>query len=275
MKRLLAALLAALMLLSLAACKKDEAPETPEEPEITEPQEPDTETPEPEEEVPDEPTEPDEPETTDPEPTAPAEGAAVVEDQVTEGQVEEAISYRVTVPKISTGDAAADEILSAYYASAAGKVEDLCWGELYEEALESQGMYHVEAGYTVMRNDGEILSIRRDVTITNLKTDQVEDTMYAETFSLPGGGLMTAQDFFTVDPTDRLVEQVQRIISENPYHSETYDPQWSELCRSAFNKDQFYVTDEAYVVFYHSGDLGPAGQIVFEIPWDSLRDITK
>lgn len=276
MKRLFAALLAAVLLLTLAACKRDEAPETPEEPEITEPQEPEETLPS-EEDVPDEPAEPDETaEPDDDTPSEPApEGAAVVEDQVTEGQVEEAISYKITVPKISTGDAAADEILSAYYASAAGKVEDLCWGELYEEALESQGMYHVEAGYTVMRNDGEILSIRRDVTITNLKTDQVEDTMYAETFSLPGGGLMTAQDFFTVDPTDRLVEQVQRIISENPYHSETYDPQWSELCRSAFNKDQFYVTEDYYAVFYRSGDLGPAGQIVFEIPWDSLRDITK
>ena len=277
MKRLLAALLAALLICSLTACKKDQTPVDPEEPEITEPVTPE-ETEEPE--VPETPDETAEPDASAPEdgdtPSEPAaEGAAAVEDQVTEGQVEEAISYQITVPKVSTGDAAADEILTAYYASAAGKVEDLCWGELYEESLSTQAMYHVEASYTVMRNDGGVLSIRRDVLITNLKTDQVEDTLYAETFALPGGGLLTAQDFFTVDPTDRLVEQVRRIISENPYHDQVYDPQWSELCRSAFNKDQFYVTDEAYVVFYRSGDLGQAGQIVFEIPWDALRDIVR
>lgn len=275
MKRMLAALLAALMLLSLAACKKDETPVEPEEPEITEPQEP--ETTEPEEEVPEEPDEPAEPDegTADPEPTAPVEGAAAVEDLVTEGLVEEAISYRITVPKISTGSADADQILSDYYTSAAGKVEDLCWGELYEEALTDQAMYHVEADYVVERNDGEVLSIRRTVTVTDLGTSKARVTLYAETFSLPGGGLMTASDFFTADPTDRLVEQVRRSISEDPYHDQNYYPQWSDLCRSAFNKDQFYVTDGFYVVFYQEGDLGQGGRTVFEIPWDSLKDIAR
>ena len=40
--------------------------------------------------------------------------------------------------------------------------------------------------------------------------------------------------------------------------------QWSELCRSAFNKDQFYVTDDFYTVFYQDGDLGAGGKTVFE-----------
>ena len=272
MKRLLAALLAAVMLLTLAACKQ-EAPDPvePEEPEITEPVTPE-EPEEPEEpETPEEPEEPEEPET----PDEPVEGAATVEDQVTEGQVEEAISYRITVPKISTGDAAADQILADYYTSAAGKVEDLCYGELYEEALESQGMYHVEAEYVVECNDGEVLSIRRTVTTTDLRTSQAQVKLYAETFALPGGGLLTASDFFTVDPTDRLVEQVRRIISEDPYHDQNYYSQWSDLCQSAFNKDQFYITDGFYVVFYQEGDLGNGGKTVFEIPWDSLRDIAR
>ena len=275
MKRVLAALLAACLLLTLAACKKDETPVEPEEPEITEPQEPDTETTEPEEpETPEEPEEPEEP--TEPEtPDQPAEGAATVEDQVTEGLVEESISYRITMPKISTGSADADQILSDYYTSAAGKVEDLCWGELYEEALTDHAMYHVEADYVVERNDGGILSIRRTVTTTDLQTSEVRVTMYAETFSLPGGGLMTASDFFTTDPTERLVEQVRRIISEDPYHDQYYDPQWSELCASAFNRDQFYVNDGFYVVYYQEDDLGPGGTSVFEISWDSLKDIAR
>lgn len=275
MKRMIAALLAALMLLTLAACKKDETPVDPEEPEITEPQEPETETTEPEETVPEEPSEPAEPDEEPSEPTEPVEGAAVVEDNVTEGLVEEFVSYKVTVPKISTGDAAADQILSDYYTSAAGKVEDLCWGEVYEQAMESQSMVHVEADYAVERNDGEVLSIRRTVTVTDLNTSKAQVTLYAETFALPGGGLMTAGDFFTVDPTERLVEQVRRIISEDPYHDQNYYAQWSALAMSAFNKDQFYVTDDFYVVYYQDGDLGQGGKTVFEIPWDALKDITR
>lgn len=278
MKRMLAALLAALMLLTLAACKKDTAPVDPEEPEITDTQDPaDTEPVQ--EETPDtEPsgTEPSEDPSDSTEPAEPAaEGAAAVTDQVSEGQVEEAISYKITVPKISTGNDAADQILSDYYTSAAGKVEDLCWGELYEEALSSQGMYHVEANYAVERNDGGVLSIRRTVTVTDLKTSETRVTLYGETFALPGGGLMTAGDFFTVDPTDRLVEQVRRVISEDPYHDQNYDAQWSDLCRSAFNKDQFYVTDDFYVVYYQDGDLGAGGKTVFEIPWSALQDIVR
>lgn len=275
MKRIIAALLAALMLLTLAACKKDETPVEPEEPEITEPQEPE-ETEEPEEPAePEEPEQPEEPDTETQEPDQPAEGAAVVEDNVTEGLVEEYVSYRVTVPKISTGSADADQILSDYYASAAGKVEDLCWGEVYEQAMETHTMVHVEADYVVERNDGEVLSIRRTVTVTDLNTNQVQTTLYAETFSLPDGGLMTASDFFTTDPTDRLVEQVRRVISEDPYHDQNYYPQWSELCQSAFNKDQFYVTDDFYTVFYQDGDLGAGGKTVFEIPWSALQDIVR
>lgn len=279
MKRLLAALLAALLIWTLAACKEDTAPVDPDEPEITESQ--DTEEPE-GQDVPNESGEPEtpdgteEPATETPETTGPsADGTAAVTDQVTEGMVEETLSYRITMPKISTGDAAADQILSDYYASAAGKVKDLCYGELYEEALEAQTMYHVETEYFVERNDGNLLSIRRTLIVTDLKGTGIWTTMYAETFSLPGGGLMTAGDFFITDPTDRLVEQVRRIISEDPYHDQNYDPQWSDLCASTFNKDQFYVTDGFYVVFYQDGDLGLGGRTVFEIPWDSLRDITR
>ena len=280
MKRLLAALLAALLIWTLAACKEDPAPVDPEDPEITEPQDteeptdqaPDgSETPETSED-PEAPGEtPETPETQTPDGGSPAS----VTDQVTEGQVEESISYRITMPKVSTGDAAADQILADYYAAAAGKMEDLCYGDLYTEAMDNQTMYHMDTTYSVEQNDGSVLSIRRTVTITDLKSNDLRSTIYAETFALPGGGLMTADDFFLTDPTDRLVDQVRRIISEDPYHDQYYDAQWSDLCRSAFNKDQFYVTDGFYVVFYQDGDLGPGGTTLFEIPWSALRDIVK
>ena len=277
MKRLLAALLAALLLLTLSACREEPAPAEPSEPETAAPAEPAEETPtEPEDPAPAEPAEPaEEPEPETPSPDESDGGAPAVEPLVTEGLVEESVSYRIDSPRVSTGDEATDQILNDYYTAADGKVEDLCWGEVYEEALSAHALYHVESGYAVMRGDASVLSIRREVTVRNLTAGTQQTTLQAETFALPGGGLMTIRDFFTEDPAGRLVEQVRRQISEDPYHDQNYYPQWSELCESAFRPEQFYVTDGAIVVFYQEGDLGPGGKTVFEIPWDALRDITR
>ena len=277
MRRLLAALLAAALILALAGCGKDETPPAPEAPEVTEPQAPEEPADEPAEETPETPAETEEPgeEAEDPAPEQPAGDSPVVESAVTEGQVEESVSYRIDAPQVSTGDAAADQILRDYYTAAAGKVEDLCYGEVYEQAIAEHALYHVESGYAVMRCDSQILSIRREITVRNLTTGEQQVTLQAESFALPGGGLLTAQDLFTTDPAQRLVEQVRRQISEDPYHDQSYDSQWSDLCESAFVPDQFYLTDGAYVVFYQEGDLGPGGKTVFEIPWDALRDIVR
>ena len=275
MKRLMPANLAGLLLMTLAACSRDSAPEAPATPETPESQpaqeEPDT----PPEPLPEEPAEPDTPE---PEPESPPEsGTAEVTDHITEGTVEDIIGYTIRVPQVSTGDAAVDQILNDYYTSAAGKVEDLCWGDLYVTAMEAQQLLHVAADFTVERSDGEILSICRTVTVENLSQAAVETTRYAETFRLLDGGLMSAGDFFTVEETvwrQRLADGVRRIISEDPYHAQRYDADWETLCESELDRDAFYVTDDAFVVLYQPGALGPSAQTAYPIPWDSLADIT-
>ena len=50
--------------------------------------------------------------------------------------------------------------------------------------------------------------------------------------------------------------------------------QWSDLAYSAFNKDQFYVTPDAFCVFYQDGALGQEGVMDFAIPWTELQGIT-
>ncbi len=268
MKRTLAALLAALLLISLAACDR-ETPPDPEQPETPVVQEPE-ETPEtPDDEAPEPPTE-------TPDPVEPADDGAAVTDNVVSGSVEELIGYQLTMPQVDTGDQAVDQILNDYYTAAAGQLEDLCWGEVYEQALENLQAHNVTAQYTVERNGDGVLSIYRTVTVENLVTGDRQQTAHAETFQLSSGGLLTAADFFDADEatwTARLVEQVRRAISDDPYHDQSYYPQWSDLCASAFQREQFYVTDEAFVVFYQPGDLGPGGQTTFAVPWSSLSDI--
>ena len=276
MKRWMAAALAALLVLALCACQKEPAPEQdpPEEPVTEEPQTP-TEMEEEDEDPAVRPEEPDTPPAEGGETGDPA-GVATVADSMSEGQVEESVSYRLKMPGVTTGNATVDQILGDYYAAAAGKVEDLCWGEVYEEALASGNLYHVDTDYTVMRNDGEILSVYRTVTVTNINTSQMQTTAYGETFDLASGGLLTAGDFFAVDQATymaRLADCVCRQIQEDPYHSDNYYAQWESLATSALDRDRFYVTDEAYCVFYQQGDLGLGGKTVFEIPWSQLADL--
>lgn len=274
MKKHLSVLLAAALLLTLAACKKAETdPQPPVDPPVSE----EPETPDPPV-SPDGPEEPSEPETPAPPAAAPEDGAAAVTDAVSEGSVEELVSYQFHQPEITAADASVSQILNDYYASVYGKLSDLCYGEVYEQAIDRHTVLHVTADYQVMCSSGGRLSILRHVTVADQQTGVAEVTAYAETFNLENGGLLTAGDFFDAGEqtyTARLVDCVRRQIQEDPYHDQNYFSQWEDLTQAAFNKDQFYVTDGCYAVFYQENDLGGAAETVFEIPWSQLEDLRK
>ena len=277
MKKQLSVLLAAALLLTLAACKKaDAGPQPPVDPPVSE--EPETPEPPVSPGGPEEPDEPGEPETPAPPAEPPEAGAATVTDAVSEGSVEELVSYQFHLPEITAGDASVSQILNDYYASVYGKLGDLCYGEIYEQAIDQHTVLHVTADYQVMYSSGGRLSILRHVTVTDQQTGVAEVTAYAETFNLENGGLLTAGDFFDADEqtyTARLVDCVRRRIQEDPYHDQNYFSQWEDLTQAAFSKDQFYVTDGYYAVFYQENDLGGAAETVFEIPWSQLEDLRK
>ncbi len=277
MKHILSLLLAALLVFSLAACQKNEPePEPPVEPPVVET----PETPE----VPAEPEIPEVPETPEvpEEPEVPAElpaGTAEVATTTIADSVEESVSYSLELPEITAADENVSEILNAYYQSVAGKLKDLAWGEVYEQALADHAVLHLDASYEVMRNDGDILSIYRTVTLDAPMADGIpEVTAYAETFDLKTGGLLTASDFFDADEatyTERLTQCVTQIISEDPYHDQNYTASWEDAVRERFDPARFYVTDDAYVVFYQDGDLGWLVEAAFPIPWSRLADLVK
>lgn len=280
MKRMIAALLAAVLLLALTACGQETpAEEVPEAP----PSEPVVQPPETEEPPQ---IQPPAVEEAPPVEAPPAEdapvadaGDATVTISTEMDSIEELVTYELKLPVVETGDAAVDQILSDYYTSVGGKLRDLCWGEVYEQALEDRAVIHVTADFTVKKNSEGILSICRTVTVANLQLSSwPETTTYTETFNLANGGLMTAADFFDADEaayTARLTEGVHRQISQDPYHDQTYFAQWEDLTNQAFDKDLFYVTDEAYCVVYQQFALGGAAENVFPIPWSSLADIRK
>lgn len=274
MKRWIAGLAAVGLLLALAACAREEkpVPDTPETP-------PAVETPAAPEQPEEKPESPEQPEQPEEEPPAePPAGAAVVTEAVSEGSVEEAVGYRFSMPEVRTENDGVDQILNNYYASAAGKLEDLAWGEAYEQALEEHAAYDLTAEYRVMHNEAQMLSVYRTVTLTNRQTGISQVTAYAETFNLENGGLLTAGDFFDVEESvysQRLADCVRRQIREDPYHDQNYFAQWEDLVLAAFSKDQFYVTGDGYCVFYQENDLGGAAETVFEIPWSQLEDLLK
>lgn len=278
MKKLLAALLAVLLLVGVTGCHKEKTPEEPEVPEqtVTEPVEE-----EPDDSQPQEPETPeDNQEQEDNQEDIPATNGelgaelTVVE---TENSIEDRVTYLITMPSVSTGDSAVDTILNDYYSNQTGKLEDLCWGEIYEQAINDHVSFDVVTNFSVQENTPERLSIVRQTIVTNTHTQESTVTQQAETFRLFDGALLLANDFFSVDETawtNRVVDLVRRSISEDPYHSETMSQQWSDLAYSAFNKDQFYVTPDAFCVFYQDGALGQEGVMDFAIPWTELQGIT-
>ena len=278
MKKLLAALLDVLLLVCVTGCHKEKTPEEPEVPEetVTEPVEEEPDDPQPQEPETPEDTQEQEDNQEDTPATNGELGAelTVVE---TENSIEDRVIYLITMPLVSTGDSAVDTILNDYYSNQTGKLEDLFWGEIYEQAINGHVSFNVVTNFSVQENTPERLSIVRQTVITNTHTQESTVTQQAETFRLSDGALLLANDFFSVDEaawTNRVVDLVRRSISEDPYHSETMSQQWSDLAYSAFNKDQFYVTPDAFCVFYQDGALGQEGVMDFAILWTELQGIT-
>lgn len=275
MKKLLAALLAVLLLVGITGCHKETTPEEPEVPEETV-TEPVTEEPE-EPETPEEPEQPEQPQEPEKGPVTDGELGAEMTVVEVENSIEDRVVYLITMPAVSTGNGDVDTILNDYYGNQSGKIEDLCWGEIYEQAINEHTSFEVHTNFTVMENTPERLSILRETIVKNVQTEETTTTEQAETFRLSDGALLLAGDFFSVDEatwTNRVVDIVRRSISENPAYTATFASQWSDLVWSAFNKDQFYVTPEAFGIFYQEGDLGQENVLHFEIPWTELQGIT-
>lgn len=221
-----------------------------------------------------------------PEPEPETGNGIIVRDSEMVGTVEESISYSITVPKLEgSGDGVTS--VNAYYEQLANKLYGMAYGEIYEQSLDQHTILHLSAAFTVKRNDGKLLSIYRSAAVYDMGTGSfntgVQYAEYAETFDMETGGLLTPSGIFDAEQavyTERLVENVKRYIREHPGSdspgSVRWKPEWETLAVERFDPNRFYLTDDAYVVFYDDGDLGEGeGTNEFFIPWRQLADILK
>lgn len=290
MKRWTAAILAALLLLSLAACQKTpEEPAAPAEPPaLTGPDTPiSSEDPIEPPDTPEQPAEaPVTPPDTEEDPPEALEWPVVTEygaySTLLSESGEPCVSYYPEGLSIRIDSEEAGDAINAYYRSAYSKFHDFCAGEVM--ALSEDGAYHYRAEMlaSVERYDRpgaagrRVISISRTAEVTGEETHLSTVTYYAETFDCLTGGILTADDFFAVPESEyipRLTECVRRQISEDPYHDQKYFADWEELTDRTFEKTSFYVQEDNYVVYYQENDLGPNAAVFF-IPWRELEDIT-
>lgn len=279
MKKQLIPFLTALLLLTACAKETENGPAPSPEPE------PSISEPAPAPEGPPSETSP-APSPAEPEPApalapSPETGVEVRIEERTES-VEESASYDIRIPVVEDGGEGAQAI-NAYYEAVAKKLQSLTYGEIYEQSLDRQTILTLIGDCSVQRNDGKILSIRRGVAVYDMRpgtgefSTGLQYTQYAETFDLETGGLLTADEIFDADQsiyTERLIENVTRYIREHPDDSYGWAAGWETRAAERFDRNRFYLTGDAYVVWYDDGEICP-GIREIPIPWRQLADILK
>lgn len=253
--RAAALLLAALLLLTLCACGKDPVqPEQPEDPIVT-PKPPETP------EGPETPEQPDQPEilvpvTVD---ALSAQKTVAAEDGVT------LLEYTLSYPQ-----AEGLEQVSAYYQALEQRRQEEM--DSYEaqlpqlrQEMETEGMpffpYSFEADYSVLRNDGVLLSILR----TNEDFTGGIHPQYsysAETFLVAEQQLLTLDDMFSVPEEQYLpviLEEIRRAMEEKEQQAGTaiYFDDARDSLAELLDPSHFAVDGAGLIFFFEEYTLAP------------------
>lgn len=258
MKKLLAI---ALCLLFLTACGRQPAavPEKPQDfppVQITQPQPQPAPEPEPQ-----------------PEPQ-PVPTAAVTEVPA-EYMLDDAVKVSITRPVFDLENDEAETIINEYYYLLEGKVRDYAEGDILSQATApvSEGpAFTVTAGYEVLYQVGNVLSVRWTVDTVSAYELPAVRTVSAANFDTNTGNLYTFADVFTADADGAraaFVEQARQIIEAKS--AETYYvQQWYELADTSLALENFYFTAEGVCVFYSQDDLGTATEVL--LTYDRLAE---
>lgn len=168
--------------------------------------------------------------------------------------VEECVSYQIAVPQVQLENEAAEAVINDYYQRVAAKAEDYAWGEAYEEAMEAHCLIQVNASYTVELCTPEVLSVFRQVVTE--APDGTREVIYgAETFRLSDGGLLTADDCFTVPEADYSQLLLDRVKAQLEAGGGEDAALLQRRAEETFDPARFYLTEDCYVVYYQENDL--------------------
>lgn len=286
MKKLLAVILIFCLALSFGCGKKDKQSDTPSAPDN-----PSTDTPAPDKPAPDTPN-PSTPDTGD-NPSVTPDKAQPLEwtDRIFTGTfTDEAVTkdalvlLTVYLPKVSGSDD-----IELYYQGRLDKVKqqaqttylDLGRGN-YQFASQGIGIFSpvtVELGYRVLRNDGKLFSVRREV-YENTGGAHPLITLACETFRVSDGALMIFSDLFSVDLDAALAaikplveEQMDKKIKE--FGAEYFYDNAKENLLDMWDKGDWYLTEDSLVMIWQTYAISPyvSGVQEFVIPLSRIADI--
>ena len=286
MKKLLAVILVLCLALSFGCGKKDKQSDTPSTPDN-----PSTDTPAPDKPAPDTPN-PSTPDTGD-NPSVTPDKAQPLEwtDRIFTGTfTDETVTkdalvlLTVYLPKVSGSDD-----IELYYQGRLDKVKqqaqttylDLGRGN-YQFASQGIGIFSpvtVELGYKVLRNDGKLFSVRREV-YENTGGAHPLITLACETFRVSDGALMIFSDLFSVDydaataALKPIVEkQMDKKIKE--FGAEYFYDNAKENLLDMWDKGDWYLTEDSLVMIWQTYAISPyvSGVQEFVIPLSRIADI--
>jgi hypothetical protein len=137
----------------------------------------------------------------------------------------------------------------------------------------------VELGYKVLRNDGKLFSVRRDI-YENTGGAHPGYSLACETFRVSDGALMIFSDLFKVDFGTAIAklkpmieEQMDKKIKEHGV--DYYYDNAKENLLDMWNKSDWYLTDDSLVMVWQTYAISPyvAGVQEFAIPLSQIADI--
>ena len=153
------------------------------------------------------------------------------------------------------------------------------YADAVEYQLEFTPDIH-ELGFSVMRNDGEVLSVLQDL-YEYLGGAHPGISYFARTWQVEGERLLSLDDLFTVPESEWLPRILQAVEAQMDQRESEDGPLYYENARAdlpdLFGSDDFYLTDDCLVVFFNEYSIGPyvIGPQFFEIPLTDLCDIME
>ena len=204
------------------------------------------------------------------------------------------IDFDLTFPQL-TGDYAGLPLINTYYAQ---KEKDLLAqkdAEYFNSDSIGSDEFHLNVYYNKEVILDDVISISGDEeSFTGGATNAI--VLYGDVFDLHTGRKLTLDDIFSVDESvylnfiyDAVIQDIKKQLADENNNSGRYgfgedefslgsidSPKGREMIRS-FDPKDFFLTEEALVVFYPKYSLGPgaSGIFMYEIPFASMTDISE
>ena len=183
------------------------------------------------------------------------------------------IDVNITYPEISgMRDGQAQRIINeTVYNDLKGKAQAI-EAQAQQDAKESKLriVYSMDAGFSIARNDGRVLSIQLDISMYQGGANVATDSAFINVINTEEAFQPTFPELFVdgVDYSAVINKRIRAIIASSP-ESEMFDFQ-------TVSPDQwYYLTDTALVVVFPRYAITPGvyGEPEFVISFDELSDI--